>query len=174
MEAGPQEGDYPTGTWGLVTGAWGLVTGAWGVERRWYHICVDLPPAATCTQLPAGGVGEEIQVARVELVLTAAGREEQLLAAGSVLGQWATREMLDATLTCGDGWCTAGPIEGAQAERWRAIRGARQGCPVVVRAGPAGSRSSEQPGGGVVVPPVDPVHVGVPVKPCHEPQTSPR
>jgi len=68
-EAGPQAGDYPTGAWG-------------GQESRDYHICVEVEPAA---------VGQEMQAARVSLVLHAPSGPE-VLGQGMIKAIWTDNE----------------------------------------------------------------------------------
>ena len=68
-EAGPQTGEYPTGAWG-------------GQESRDYHICVEVEPAA---------VGQEMQAARISLVLHAPAGPE-VLGQGMIKAIWTDNE----------------------------------------------------------------------------------
>ncbi|GLW09563.1 VWA domain-containing protein [Microtetraspora sp. NBRC 13810] len=61
-EAGPQAGDYPTGSW--------------GAESREYHVCVEVQP---------GVVGQEMRAAWVKVVAPETGFQ---YAAGNVLALW--------------------------------------------------------------------------------------
>jgi hypothetical protein len=65
-EVPPRSGDYPTGSWGS--------------ETRDYHVCVQVPSAAT---------GEKMLAGRVRLVVHGgAGTEEQVLGKGRILAVW--------------------------------------------------------------------------------------
>jgi hypothetical protein len=73
-EAGPQAGDYPTGSW--------------GDESRDYHVCVQVPEA---------GIGQEMLAARVSLIIPAAdGGAPQVLSQGLVRAVW-TDDMVAST-----------------------------------------------------------------------------
>jgi hypothetical protein len=62
----PREGDYPTGSWGS--------------ETRDYHVCVQVPAAAT---------GEKMMAGRVSLVVPGAGGDpDQVLGKGRILAVW--------------------------------------------------------------------------------------
>jgi VWA domain-containing protein len=62
----PREGDYPTGSWGS--------------ETRDYHICVQVPSAAT---------GEKMMAGRVSLVVPGTGgNPDQVLGKGRILAVW--------------------------------------------------------------------------------------
>jgi hypothetical protein len=63
VEAAPRSGDYPTGSWGS--------------ETRDYHVCVQVPAAAT---------GEKMLAGRVSLVIP--GPDEQVLGKGRILAVW--------------------------------------------------------------------------------------
>jgi von Willebrand factor type A C-terminal domain/von Willebrand factor type A domain len=66
VEVPPRSGDYPTGSWGS--------------ETRDYHVCVQVPAAAT---------GEKMLAGRVSLVVPGApGVEEQVLGKGRILAVW--------------------------------------------------------------------------------------
>jgi VWA domain-containing protein len=66
VEVAPRSGDYPTGSWGS--------------ETRDYHVCVQVPAAAT---------GERMLAGRVSLVVPgSAGAEEQVLGKGRILAVW--------------------------------------------------------------------------------------
>lgn len=65
-EVPPRSGDYPTGSW--------------GAETRDYHVCVQVPAAAT---------GEKMLAGRVSLVVPGTnGAEEQVLGKGRILAVW--------------------------------------------------------------------------------------
>jgi hypothetical protein len=65
-DTSPREGDYPTGSWGS--------------ETRDYHICVQVPTAAT---------GEKMMAGRVSLVVPGAGgNPDQVLGKGRILAVW--------------------------------------------------------------------------------------
>ncbi|MFL6119033.1 VWA domain-containing protein [Actinophytocola sp.] len=65
-EVPPRSGDYPTGSW--------------GAETRDYHVCVQVPAAAT---------GEKMLAGRVSLVVPGVGgAEEQVLGKGRILAVW--------------------------------------------------------------------------------------
>jgi hypothetical protein len=65
-EVPPRSGDYPTGSWGS--------------ETRDYHVCVQVPAAAT---------GEKMLAGRVSLVIPGtAGAAEQVLGKGRILAVW--------------------------------------------------------------------------------------
>jgi hypothetical protein len=65
-EVPPRSGDYPTGSWGS--------------ETRDYHICVQVPTAAT---------GEKMLAGRVSLVVPGTdGAEDQVLGKGRILAVW--------------------------------------------------------------------------------------
>ena len=74
-EAGPQTGEYPTGAWG-------------GQESRDYHICVEVEPAA---------VGQEMQAARISLVLHAPAGPE-VLGQGMIKAIWTDNEELSTRI----------------------------------------------------------------------------
>jgi hypothetical protein len=61
-DTAPQQGDYPTGSWGK--------------ETREYHVCVDVTP---------GVIGQEMRAGWVKLVLPDSGFQ---LASGNILAQW--------------------------------------------------------------------------------------
>jgi hypothetical protein len=62
----PREGDYPTGSWGS--------------ETRDYHICVQVPAAAT---------GEKMMAGRISLVVPGTGgNPDQVLGKGRILAVW--------------------------------------------------------------------------------------
>ncbi|MBB4909259.1 vWA domain-containing protein [Actinophytocola algeriensis] len=62
----PREGDYPTGSWGS--------------ETRDYHVCVQVPAAAT---------GEKMMAGRVSLVVPGTGgNPDQVLGKGRILAVW--------------------------------------------------------------------------------------
>lgn len=63
VEVPPRSGDYPTGSWGS--------------ETRDYHVCVQVPAAAT---------GEKMLAGRVSLVVP--GPDEQVLGKGRILAVW--------------------------------------------------------------------------------------
>lgn len=63
VEVPPRTGDYPTGSWGS--------------ETRDYHVCVQVPAAAT---------GERMMAAKVSLVLS--GPDEQELGKGRIFAVW--------------------------------------------------------------------------------------
>ncbi|TDV34884.1 vWA domain-containing protein [Actinophytocola oryzae] len=66
VEVPPRSGDYPTGSWGS--------------ETRDYHVCVQVPAAAT---------GEKMLAGRVSLVVPGTnGAEEQVLGKGRILAVW--------------------------------------------------------------------------------------
>jgi hypothetical protein len=66
VELPPRSGDYPTGSWGS--------------ETRDYHVCVQVPAAAT---------GEKMLAGRVSLVVPGVGgEEEQVLGKGRILAVW--------------------------------------------------------------------------------------
>jgi hypothetical protein len=66
VELPPRSGDYPTGSWGS--------------ETRDYHVCVQVPAAAT---------GEKMLAGRVSLVVPGgSGTEEQVLGKGRILAVW--------------------------------------------------------------------------------------
>jgi hypothetical protein len=66
VELPPRSGDYPTGSWGS--------------ETRDYHVCVQVPAAAT---------GEKMLAGRVSLVVPGGnGAEEQVLGKGRILAVW--------------------------------------------------------------------------------------
>jgi hypothetical protein len=66
VELPPRSGDYPTGSWGS--------------ETRDYHVCVQVPAAAT---------GEKMLAGRVSLVVPGGnGTEEQVLGKGRILAVW--------------------------------------------------------------------------------------
>ncbi|MBC6460810.1 vWA domain-containing protein [Actinomadura sp. HBU206391] len=73
-EAGPQQGDYPVG--------------AWGVESRDYHLCVEVP---------SGHVGRELRAAWVKLV-AGSGADAEQLATGNVLAEWTDDEALSTQI----------------------------------------------------------------------------
>src|SRR5262249_7719679 len=73
-EAGPHQGDYPIG--------------AWGVETRDYHLCVEVP---------AGHVGRELRAAWVKLV-AGSGPDAEQLATGNVLAEWTDDEALSTQI----------------------------------------------------------------------------
>jgi hypothetical protein len=73
-EAGPQEGDYPIGSW--------------GVESRDYHLCVEVP---------SGHVGRELRAAWVKLV-AGSGRDAEQPATGNVLAEWTDDEALSTQI----------------------------------------------------------------------------
>jgi hypothetical protein len=64
-EKPPRSGDYPTGSWGS--------------ETRDYHVCVQVPAAAT---------GEKMLAGRVSLVLPGAGGTETVVGKGNILAVW--------------------------------------------------------------------------------------
>ncbi|MFA1549439.1 VWA domain-containing protein [Actinomadura chokoriensis] len=71
VEAAPQAGDYPLGSW--------------GAESRDYHVCVELPPGQVG--------GKELRAAWVKLVVPGGpGEEAQVLATGNILAQWTDDE----------------------------------------------------------------------------------
>jgi hypothetical protein len=62
----PREGDYPTGSWGS--------------ETRDYHVCVQVPAAAT---------GEKMMAGRISLVVPGTGgNPDQVLGKGRILAVW--------------------------------------------------------------------------------------
>jgi hypothetical protein len=63
VDVPPRTGDYPTGSWGS--------------ETRDYHVCVQVPAAAT---------GERMMAAKVSLVLS--GPDEQELGKGRIFAVW--------------------------------------------------------------------------------------
>jgi hypothetical protein len=63
VEVPPRSGDYPTGSWGS--------------ETRDYHVCIQVPAAAT---------GEKMLAGRVSLVVP--GPDEQVLGKGRILAVW--------------------------------------------------------------------------------------
>lgn len=64
-EVPPRSGDYPTGSWGS--------------ETRDYHVCVQVPAAAT---------GEKMLAGRVSLVLPGADGAETVVGKGNILAVW--------------------------------------------------------------------------------------
>ncbi|HEY0452097.1 VWA domain-containing protein [Actinophytocola sp.] len=64
-EVPPRSGDYPTGSWGS--------------ETRDYHVCVQVPAAAT---------GEKMLAGRVSLVLPAADGSDTVVGKGNILAVW--------------------------------------------------------------------------------------
>jgi len=74
-EAGPQTSDYPTGAWG-------------GQESRDYHVCVEVQPA---------GIGQEMQAARISLVLSAPSGSE-VLGQGMIKAIWTDNEELSTRI----------------------------------------------------------------------------
>lgn len=65
-DTSPREGDYPTGSWGS--------------ETRDYHVCVQVPAAAT---------GEKMMAGRVTLVVPGTGgNPDQVLGKGRILAVW--------------------------------------------------------------------------------------
>ncbi|MFI7673758.1 VWA domain-containing protein [Actinophytocola sp. NPDC049390] len=65
-DTSPREGDYPTGSWGS--------------ETRDYHVCVQVPVAAT---------GEKMMAGRVSLVVPGTGgNPDQVLGKGRILAVW--------------------------------------------------------------------------------------
>jgi VWA domain-containing protein len=64
-ESVPRSGDYPTG--------------AWGSESRDYHICIQVPPAAT---------GDKMLAARVSIIAPGLAGAHELLAKGQILAVW--------------------------------------------------------------------------------------
>lgn len=71
-DSGPQNGDYPTGSW--------------GVETREYHVCVSVPPADTGRRMRAGRVSVRTP------------RETRALAYGDILAEWTENETRTATI----------------------------------------------------------------------------
>lgn len=116
-DAGPNSGDYPTGSW--------------GAEARDYHVCVEVPPAE---------VGQEMLAARAALILPGEdGGPPQTLAQGLIRAVWtddlAASTVIDAQVAHYTGQSElaeairdglrarrAGDEEGATVQLGRAVR----------------------------------------------------